>query len=121
MSSCPERRASSSCFAESSVELVSARRGSWCRYHLSGHRRTKKRNQDELWFTAEVRTKQRLTSIEAVDVVSAPLGGTGRFFIDAHDDGTRSVFWRVRLIDFDMTKGVVASQVDKLRFRLVTR
>lgn len=80
-----------------------------------------KRDQHELWFTAEVRTKLRVVGLEAVDKPEAPLGWAGNFFVDEHSDGSRSVFWRVRLVDFDMTKGQITQQADKLSYRLRTR
>lgn len=80
-----------------------------------------KRDQHELWFTAEVRTRLRVAGLEAVEKPKAPLGWAGRFFVDEHADGSRSVFWRVRLVDFDMTKGAITQQVDSLSFRLRTR
>ena len=80
-----------------------------------------KRDQHELWFTAEVRTKLRVVGLEAVEKPKAPLGWAGRFFVDEHADGSRSVFWRVRLVDFDMRKGKLTQQADSLSYRLRTR
>ncbi len=80
-----------------------------------------KRNEDELFFTSEVRTCRRCSTVEPMDEPAEGLGWTGKVFVDKHADGTRSIFWRVRLIDFDMTNGEVRSQAEKLRFRLRTR
>lgn len=77
-----------------------------------------RRNRDVLVFTAEVRTNRRVNGLEPVKAPPPPLGWDGRFFVDEHADGSRSVFFRVRLIDFDMATGKVLQQVDRLRFRL---
>lgn len=78
-----------------------------------------KRNQDALVFTAEHRTRRRVRGVEAIDDPDGPLHFTGKCFVDEHDDGTRSVFWRVRLIDFDMNSGEVRAQRDRAAFRLI--
>ena len=46
------------------------------------------------------------------------MGWTGRFWTDEHQDGTRSVYWRVRMLEVDMPNGVILKQVDKVRFKL---
>lgn len=77
-----------------------------------------RRNRDDLLFTVEARTKQRVQRVVAVSTPDAPLGFEGRWSIDEHADGTRSVYFAVRMIDFDMDAGLVRKQVDRLRFRL---
>jgi hypothetical protein len=76
------------------------------------------RNRDVLVFTAEVRTKRRVNGLDAVKAPPKPLGWDGRLFVDEHADGSRSVYFRVRLIDFDMATGEILQQVTSLRFRL---
>jgi hypothetical protein len=53
-----------------------------------------------------------------VEPRSEPRGWNGKWFVDEHADGSRSVFFSVRLVDFDMDAGAVLRQVDRLRFRL---
>lgn len=77
-----------------------------------------RRNHETLVFTAEVRTERRVNALEPIDPPAAPLGGSGRFFVDEHDDGTRSLFVRARFVDFDMDEGRVSSSVDTLRWRV---
>jgi hypothetical protein len=74
---------------------------------------------DDLLMTAEVRSKARFTGVEPLEKPASPLGWTGSCFVDEHADGTRSVYWRCRFVDFDMTTGQVRGQVGKLGFRLV--
>jgi hypothetical protein len=80
----------------------------------AGHRR----NRDVLVYTAEVRTARRVRGVAAVSSPPEPLGWNGKWFVDEHADGSRSVFFSVRLVDFDMDAGAVLRQVDRLRFRL---
>lgn len=76
------------------------------------------RNRDELWFTAEVRTRRKVNGLVALSPPPAPLGWDGKWSVDEHGDGSRSVYFAVRLIDFDMDAGVVLRQVERLQFRL---
>lgn len=77
-----------------------------------------KRNQDQLVFTAEARTKQAVTGVEAMDDANGEWGFDGKSYIDVHEDGTRSIYWRVKLIDFDMNRGEIRMQRERAAFRL---
>jgi hypothetical protein len=79
---------------------------------------THKRNQELQVFTAEVRTTRPVRALVALKPPAAPLGWDGKFFVDEHADGTRSVYFRVQLLDADMGSGKVLQQADELRFRL---
>lgn len=76
---------------------------------------------DDLLMTAEVRTRSKFVGVEPLDRAQAPLGWTGACYVDEHSDGTRSLYWRCRPVDFDMTTGEVRRQVRRLSFRLRTR
>ncbi|MCC6408470.1 MAG: hypothetical protein IT453_15010 [Planctomycetes bacterium] len=77
-----------------------------------------RRNEETLVYTAEVRTEKKVGALEPLDPPAAPLGGSGRFFVDEHADGSRSLFVRAVLVDFDMDRGEVRSRVDTLRWRV---
>jgi hypothetical protein len=81
----------------------------------------RKRNADRAVFTAEVRTKRRIDKVEAIGNPEGTLGFDGRFFVDEHDDGTRSIYWRVRLVDFDMEAGEIVAQRSRAEYRLRPR
>jgi len=76
------------------------------------------RNAEELVFTAEVRTHKEIAGLEALDPPVAPLGWDGRHFIDEHADGTRSIYFRVRMLDYVAETGELKAQLDKLKLRL---
>ena len=76
------------------------------------------RNQELHVFTAQVRTSKPVHALVALKPPAAPLGWDGKFFVDEHADGTRSVYFRVQLLDADMGSGRILQQVDELRFRL---
>lgn len=77
-----------------------------------------RRNREVLVCTAEVRTERKSDGLKVLDTVEAPLGWDQRVFIDEHADGTRSLYFRVRMIDFDMSTGKVLAKLERLRLRL---
>ena len=77
-----------------------------------------RRNHEVLVYTAEVRTERAVTGLTALDQPTAPTGWDGRYFVDEHVDGTRSIYFRVQLIDFDMSTGKVREKLERLRLRL---
>lgn len=77
-----------------------------------------RRNAETLFFTAELRTERPVEGIELVDSPPPPLGWDGRHVVDEHADGSRSIYFRVRLIDGEMATGEVRQQLDRLRFHL---
>lgn len=77
-------------------------------------------NVHDLLLTAEVTSRRPYVGVEPLDKPPAPLGWTGSCFVDKHADGTRTLYWRCRFVDFDQTTGRVRRQIGKLRFRLRT-
>ncbi|MBT6177099.1 MAG: hypothetical protein HOI23_07605 [Deltaproteobacteria bacterium] len=47
-----------------------------------------------------------------------PLGWSGRFHTDTHQDGTYTIRWLVRLLDYDMANGEIVSQMSQASYRL---
>lgn len=76
------------------------------------------RNAERHVFTAEVRTNRRVGALKAIQPPAAPLGWDGKFFVDEHADGTRSVYFRIELLEADMAEGRILRQLDKLRLHL---
>ncbi|MDA1113550.1 MAG: C25 family cysteine peptidase [Planctomycetota bacterium] len=77
-----------------------------------------KRNDEHYFYTVEVKTRSKLSSVKLVGKTTDPLGVSGPCFVDFHADGSRSLFWRVRLFDADMTSGEIRSQAQELKFLL---
>ncbi|MBK7645034.1 MAG: hypothetical protein IPJ19_18640 [Planctomycetes bacterium] len=77
-----------------------------------------KRNLDLPVFTAEVRTRKHVAGLQLRKPPPAPLGWDGKFFVDEHADGTRSIFFRVRFLDADMGSGKILQQLESLRLRV---
>jgi hypothetical protein len=76
------------------------------------------RNLEVSSFLAEFTTRKRVTRLAPLAPPPEPLGWGRRFWVDEHADGTRTVLFRVRLIDFDMDAGRVLNSVESLRFRV---
>jgi hypothetical protein len=80
-----------------------------------------KRNHDVLYINVEARTRRKVNYVKPMHDVPDGLGWTGTCFVDEHADGSRSLYWRVRMIDGDMPTGEIRAKVDELEFRLITR
>ena len=74
-----------------------------------------------MWVAAEYRTPHRVAGLDQLGAPPAPLGWTGRFFLDEHADGTRSIRWRVKLIDLDQVAGRVKAQLDHIDYQVMYR
>jgi hypothetical protein len=93
-------------------------RGAGVAFESSWHPQ-EKRNQDDLYVSVEARTRSSANSVEQLTQTPANLGWTGKCYVDEHADGSRSLYWRVRLLDADMTSGKINQQLDRLQFRLI--
>ena len=69
--------------------------------------------------TVEVRTSEKVVGVEQLGEVPKSLGWCGKFWIDEHHDGTRSVFWRVRPVAVDIFSGKIISRLQQVRYRLL--
>lgn len=76
-------------------------------------------DREETFVTAEFATRRRVTKIEQVQKPPAPLGWTGRFYVDEHPDGSRTCRWAVRLADFDQVRGRMVNAVERVEYRIV--
>lgn len=75
-------------------------------------------DQEETYVDAALRTARKVKAVEQVQAPPAPLGWTGKYVIDENADGTRTVRWRVRMVDFDQIKGTILKKVDRLDYRV---
>ena len=85
-----------------------------------------KRNEDLHFINVEARTRKNFNSVKVLgstpEISSEPavnIGWTGSCFVDKHADGSRSLYWRVRLLDADKTTGEIRAQLEQMKFRLI--
>ncbi len=76
------------------------------------------RDQEDLYFLATFRTHRKIKTLEPLGSPPPPLGWTGKSFIDEHPDGTRTLLWRVKFLQFDMATGRIQKKIDTLSFRV---
>jgi hypothetical protein len=60
---------------------------------------------EDLYYGVKIDRANAPSSVTQQSTHNSPLGGTGNHYIDAHQDGSVSVHWSVRLIDYDMYTG----------------
>ncbi|MFT7516692.1 MAG: hypothetical protein ACI84O_000477 [Myxococcota bacterium] len=76
------------------------------------------RNAEVQFVNAEVHTRKNYNSIKLVGKTEGNLGLASACYVDLHHDGSRSLYWRVRLLDADMTTGEIIAQAPQLEFKL---
>ncbi|MBN1818605.1 MAG: hypothetical protein JW828_14675 [Sedimentisphaerales bacterium] len=69
-------------------------------------------------YFAEYRTLLAVKSLDQVTDTSEPLGWNGSWFIDEHQDGTRSVYWLTQLLDYDMNTGSITDSLDRIEYAI---
>jgi hypothetical protein len=89
--------------------------------HESRWSAERRRNEDVLIYTVALRTTRPVTGVEALDARDGALAFDGHCQVDHHGDGSRTLYWRVRFVDFDMERGAIRAEVKSARFRLVAR
>ncbi len=52
------------------------------------------------------------------EVIPSPLGMTGSFYVDSHQDGSKTILWHVRVLDFDMTTGTKNEVIDTVTYTI---
>ena len=75
-------------------------------------------DREDLYFLAKVTPDFVVEDVSALDSSSEMVGWNGNYYIDEHQDGSQSLLWQVRLLDYDMRTGEVLNQVGQVRFRL---
>ena len=67
-------------------------------------------DSEDLYYGVKIDRPNAPSSVSQHSAHNAPLGGTGKHYIDAHQDGSVSVHWSVRLIDYDMSTGELTEE-----------
>ena len=65
---------------------------------------------EDLYYGVKIDRETAPTSVTQQTSHDSPLGWSGNYYIDEHQDGTVSVHWGVRLIDYDMYTGDMTAQ-----------
>lgn len=78
-----------------------------------------KRDEERYFVVAEVVVPARFHGVEVVGQAPAGLGWDGACHLDEHADGTRSLYWRVRVLDGDARSGALRAKLERLEFRLL--
>lgn len=70
------------------------------------------------YYGVNIHLPSPVNQVEQRSVVADPLGWSGRFHTDTHQDGTYTIRWRVRLLDYDMVTGEILSQAAEVTYTL---
>jgi hypothetical protein len=75
-------------------------------------------DNEDLYYAVNLDLPEGLETVRQEVDFAEPLGWSGQAYQDHHQDGTRSLRWRVRLLDYDMSTGEILSAVDEATYRL---
>ena len=73
------------------------------------------------YYTVELKTDKHLASIRQLTKLPKPLGWSGKFWVDKHQDGTRSIFWRVRIFNINDYTGKTTEPGGPITFKLTMK
>ncbi len=65
---------------------------------------------EDLYYGVKINRPTAPSSVTQQTEHNSPLGGTDNHYVDSHQDGSVSVHWSVRLIDYDMYTGAVTTE-----------
>ncbi len=77
-------------------------------------------DHEDLYYTVALTLPEDSSTGALTELTSfnQPLGWRGGHYIDHHQDGTKTVRWRVRLLDYDMSTGVLIDEVPNITYQL---
>ena len=75
-------------------------------------------DREDLYFGVNVPLTHDVSSVKQLSTHSSPLGWGEGFYVDSHQDGSQSLLWRVRLLDYDMATGEITEQLQEARYEL---
>ena len=71
---------------------------------------------EDLYYGVKIDRPTAPLSVTQQSNHDTPLGGTGHHYIDFHQDGSVSIHWSVRLIDYDMYTGEMIAESSSFEF-----
>lgn len=69
-------------------------------------------------FVASYTTKLAIAGLTQDSTPPSPLGWSGKYKVDEHQDGTRTIYWMVRFEEFDGKTGTFKQKVQKIDYTL---
>ncbi len=75
-------------------------------------------DHEDHYFMAGFNTTGDVKSVTQNEAFSSPLGMTGSFYVDSHQDGSKTILWHVRVLDFDMTTGTKKEVIDTVTYTI---
>ena len=73
---------------------------------------------EDLYYGVKIDRSTAPLSVTQQSTHDTPLGGTGNHYIDFHQDGSVSIHWSVRLIDYDMYTGEMITESPSFEFQI---
>jgi hypothetical protein len=75
-------------------------------------------NQYKYYYTASFTTNNSVSDVTQFEVFDDPLGMVGDWHIDNHQDGSQTIFWNVRVLDFDQETDETLDMIDTVEYSI---
>ncbi|MCP4460293.1 MAG: hypothetical protein GY816_20050, partial [Cytophagales bacterium] len=75
-------------------------------------------DEEDHYFMAKYDTAENVQSVTQNETFQNPLGKSGSYFVDYHQDGSKSILWHVRVMDFDQETGSKNSVLNKVTYTI---
>ncbi len=75
-------------------------------------------DHEDHYFMAEFDTSWDVLSVTQNETFTSPLGMRGSYFVDSHQNGSKTILWHVRVLDFDQTTAIKNGVIDKVSYTL---
>lgn len=75
-------------------------------------------DSEDLYFGVQLPLETPPNIIQQDSTHNAPLGWTGQFYIDTHQNGSATALWRVRLLDYDPYTGDITGADPEFRYTI---
>ncbi|MCP4347043.1 MAG: hypothetical protein GY795_16135 [Desulfobacterales bacterium] len=75
-------------------------------------------DEEDHYFMAKYDTTENVQSVTQNETFQSPLGMNGSYFADYHQDGSKTILWHVRVMDFDQETGSKNSVLNKVTYTI---
>ena len=73
-------------------------------------------DREDMYFGVQLHLDEAPISVQQAAAYPSPLGWDDGYHIDDHPDGTASVMWRVRLLDFEPLNGIISAEAPSFSY-----
>jgi len=78
-----------------------------------------KYDKSKPYLFARFHTDRQVIGLKKLDEATGNLGWQGEAYIDEHFDGSRTMIWRIRLLDYNTETGAIVAKLDQQSYHIL--